>query len=72
MIPYTEDNMPPRIHSLPGKNPSLKSRLFPLELWIKSTLDTTSNNTGYCHCYQLSTRTWWLDPIAKDIHTLWP
>lgn len=64
MILYTEDNMPP---SLPDKKSSLKYRIFPLELWVKITLDTTSNNTAYCHCYLLSTRTWWLDPIAKDI-----
>lgn len=30
MIPYTEDNTPPRIHSLPDKKSSLKYRLFPL------------------------------------------
>lgn len=64
MIPYTEDSMPP---SLPDKKSSLKYRIFPLELWVKITLDTTSNNAGYCHCYLLSTRTWWLDSIAKDI-----
>lgn len=59
--------MPPRIHSLPYKKSSLEYRIFPLELWVKSTPDTTSNNTGCCHCYLLSTRTWQLDPIAKDI-----
>lgn len=57
-LPYTGDNAPPRTQRLPNKKINTRCRIdISPQIIDKECPGDSQNNTEYCHCSLLSTRT---------------